>query len=211
MRWIAGSLTVALVGLWSLDAPAQPTVNQQADALVQSWFALDTPQNRAQTLETSVKQVPVAKIPKVGKVPALENGQYPVFKPREKTGRLYSKLPSIPHYYYQDTRGPATLMITKRGPAVRYYKGHYGQRVSFSGGVVSSKSEIKYSKPKALTPRFLPRKWAQGVAKWRAKRMMRSALKNGRVSSGQVQRALSRARPGRVKQLVGRVLTKLGR
>jgi hypothetical protein len=121
MRWFAGSLVVAVVGLWALDAPAQTqTVKQQADALVQGWFALDTPQNRKQGVETSVGQIPTVKIPKVGKVPALENGRYPLFNPRERTGILRSKLPSIPSYHYQDTRGPATLMITERGPAVRY-------------------------------------------------------------------------------------------
>jgi hypothetical protein len=195
MRWLAGSLVVSVVGLWTVVAPAQPpSVKQQADALVDNWFALDTPQNRQQKLETSAKVVPKVKIPTVGEIPVLENGRYPTFKPQERTGRLYSKLVTIPHYFYVDTRGPATLLITERGPAVRYYKGHYGQRVSFSGHVVSQKSEIDYSKPKALAPRWLPKKWGQAVAKWRAQRMMRSALKDGRVTAHQVKKALRRTK-----------------
>lgn len=159
-RWVSVGITALLLAA-AAPAVAQNSVNDQADRLVNAWLGQDTAHNRqlarSQPLESSA-----------------------VFQPQmTRQKRIYSKLPSIPHFYYKDARGPAMLAISKRGPAVRYWKGHEGKRVSFHGQVVKRSNEVRMSKVKSLAPRWLPQKLGQRVAKWRARRMMRRAVKAG--------------------------------
>lgn len=171
-------------------AQAQPGLETQVNAIVNTWFSYDTPANRKLAASKPL-QVTLGR-PQQTHLPALGAGRFPVFSPKEKAGKLWSRIPSVDSYFYKDTRGLATMLITKDGPAVRLYKGHYGRHVP-SGGKVF---DVRYSKPRKLRLNFLPQKMRQKVAQWRAKRMVRAALKAGPAPSvRQVRAAFQSAMP----------------
>jgi hypothetical protein len=168
--------------LLSASARADNSANRQARAIVDSWFA-------SGPMETTVGKAPAAV------APAIERGRYPLIQPRV-TGqkRIYSKLPSIPHLFYRDVRGPATLAVTEHGPAVRYYKGYLSKRVDFNMRVVKETQAVRYSKLKPLAPRWLPKKLGMRLARWRAQRLVRKAIQSGRASAPAMTGALARSR-----------------
>lgn len=168
---------------------ADPALEAQVNAIVNTWFGQDTAANR-RLATLKPLQVTLGR-PQQAHLPSLGRGRFPAFSPREKAGKLWSRLPSVDSYFYKDTRGLATLLITKDGPAVRLFKGHYGKRVP-SGQKVF---DVRYSKPRKLQPSFLPKKMGYKVARWRAKRMVRAALKAGPgPSTGQIRAAFRSAR-----------------
>jgi len=170
-------------------AHAQSGLEAQVNAIVDTWFAYDTPANRRLAANKPL-QVTLSR-PQKSHLPALAGSRFPAFSAREKPGKLWSRIPSIDSYFYKDTRGLATMLITKDGPAVRLFKGHYGKRVP-SGKKIF---DVRYSKPRKLRLGFLPQKMRAKVAKWRAKRMVRAALKAGPgPSAGQVKAAFQSAR-----------------
>lgn len=165
-RLNATALGLAALLLTTAAHADDSALQARANALVQGWFAQDTAQNR---------QLARSNGPLVSDA---------VFQPRiSRQKRIYSRLPSIPHFHYKDARGPAMLAITERGPGVRYWQGHLGKRVNFHGQVVKRSNEVSIGKVKPLAPRWLPKKLSMRVAKWRAQRMMRRAVKAGLAPS----------------------------
>lgn len=170
-------------------ARAQPALEAQVNAIVDTWFSHDTPTNRRLATQKPL-QVTLGR-PQQSHLPALKGSRFPVFSPREKAGKLWSRIPSVDSYFYKDTRGLATMLITKDGPAVQLFKGHYGKRVP-SGRKIF---DVGYSKPRKLRLNFLPKKMRSKIAQWRAKRLVRAALKAGPAPSvGQIKTAFQAAR-----------------
>jgi hypothetical protein len=133
-------------------------------------------------------------------VPAGQTGTYPLFKRKVKEGAF-----SGGGKKYAGTRrwwnfsGPATLMITEKGPAYRTHKGFDAISRWWSGRVHKT-YQHSYSEPRPLHwP--LPKRVAKafpGLAKklgvMRAKRMIRKAVRSGRAPTPlQVRLAFHRA------------------
>jgi hypothetical protein len=172
---------VALAG--SAPAWAQPKVDQQVNAIYKAWTDGNTTQNRALSKQR-------------GGALEATSGFAPAFK-RQRT--ILSKLPSIPHFRFQDATGVASLAITSEGLGIRKYKGHKGMRYHYSSkpgmiGVVSRDNKVTTGKVKPLVPRFMSRafpKLSQRVGTWRAKRLIRKAVRAGTAPTPrQVTRAL---------------------
>lgn len=156
---------------WSAPAWAQPNVDQQVNAIYKAWTDGNTAQNRALAKQR-------------GGALEATGGFAPAFK-RQRT--ILSKLPSIPHFRFQDATGMASLAITSEGLGIRKYKGHKGMRYRYSSkpgmiGVVSRDNKVTTGKVKPLVPRLMSRafpKLSQRVGTWRAKRLIRKAVRAG--------------------------------
>lgn len=207
------ALTLTLAG----QAQAQPSVEQQVDAIYKAWMAADTPQNRAlakkqgkpveATLTARIEEVYPAVPGKVEwskpsrgqDVPATQGNTYPLFKRQVKEGLVSGSMRKAGTLYYSNFKGPATLMITENGPAYRVHKG-YRSTAAYWTGQVNRSYKHEYSKPRPLhwpLPKLVARAFPQMAKKlgvMRAKRMIRKAVRDGRAPSLlQVRLAFHRA------------------
>jgi hypothetical protein len=232
------TFTLALAG----QAQAQPSVDQQANAIYKAWMAADTPQNRtlAKKQGKPVEATLTARIeavypPVPGKhervleprdiydingnyktvykkssvktpVPAGQPGTYPLFKRKVKEGALSGTgKKHVGTRRWWNFSGPATLMITEKGPAYRTHKGFNAISRWWSGRVHKTYKH-SYSEPRPLhypMPKMVAKAFP-GLAKklgvMRAKRMIRKAVRSGRAPTPlQVRLAFHRAQRAKKK------------
>lgn len=240
--WITVTVTLAFAVVIAGNAQAQPSVEQQVDAIYKTWMAANTPQNRAlakkrgkpveATLTARIEEVypPVPgkhekrlepidvydvrgnsktfykKSSERTPVPAGQPGTYPLFKRKVKEGAL-----SGTGKKHAGTRrwwnfsGPATLMITDKGPAYRTHKGFNAISRWWSGRVHKTYKH-SYSEPRPLhwpMPKVVAKafpKMAKKLGVMRAKRIIRKAVRTGRAPTPlQVRLAFHRAQRAKKK------------
>lgn len=215
-RLIASTAAAAILCLANA-AWAQPSVDKQVEAIYNAWAAMDTPQNRALAakrgapLEAALSSRWTEEMPRVGGKGS--DKQYPLFQPTEKRppyglvhggGGVFAR--------FTNTRGIATPLITADGMAMREYRG--GKAVTFRYtdqpnviGVLKKSGKVKITKPRPVywpIPKWVARKLpglAKKVGEWRAKRMIRAAVKVGLASVRQRDGAIRAGQAPSVTQV----------
>jgi hypothetical protein len=201
-------------------AHANPNVEQQVEAIYKAWMEADTPQNRELARRQGRPIEATTLVPMEAGTPNVPGTvRFPLFQRREKEGAVSGRAGKGGTHYYWNYKGPATLMIAEDGPAYRTHKG-YRSIAKYWSGRVSKNREQGYSKPRALywpMPRVIAEDMPKVAARfgaWRAKRILRKAVKAGCAPTAQevkqhFTRAKADARVGAVKAGVQRAYVKV--
>jgi hypothetical protein len=215
-RLIASAAAAAALCLAS-PAWAQPSVDQQVDAIYNAWAAMDTPQNRALAAKRGAPLEAALSSRWTEELPAVKGKgsqtQYPLFQPVDKRppyGEVYAGGGTMGRF--TNSRGIATALITKDGMAMREYRGGKATHFVYTDqpnviGVLSRSGKIKTTKPRPVywpIPKWVARRLpglAKKVGEWRAKRMIRAAVKVGQASVRQRNGAIRTGQAPSVTQV----------
>jgi hypothetical protein len=192
------TVTLALgVFLATSVAQAQPEVEQQVNAIFNTWKqAAAAAKASGQPAEAKLSSRMQERLPVIDQSPGSKN--YPLFTPRREPIMFEHSLNkgnfSPVRNFAKRFTGPATLAVTADGRlATRSYKGHDWGQFSYTkhSRVISihkgRNTKIDYAKGvKPLVPKIFAKmfpKTAKRIGDYRAKRMIRQAVKAGRAPS----------------------------